>query len=130
MPTSDSPLHGSLRLAQTAPANLDQQRATRIKTAIGCKSPKLAKWKRDSGARTVLVLEDDDPWLTNRCRVADALDQAEAMTPDAPDEVFLVRTDHERTWWVICLRGPGRVDGEPMPPSEFDPKELTKLTSW
>jgi hypothetical protein len=113
-------------LSQIAPANVEQQRAARLKTASERKSPKLAKRKRDSGARTVLVLEDDDPWLTNHYRVADALAQAETMTPDAPDEVFLVRTDHEHTWWVVCLRGPGRVDGQPMP---IDPKELTKLTS-
>ena len=117
------------RLGQIAPPNLEQQRAARLKTASEGKSPKLAKWKRDSGARTVLVLEDDDPWLTNHFRVADALVPAEATTPDAPDEVFLVRTDHKLTWWVVCLRGPGRVAGDRMPSRESDPKELTKLTS-
>jgi hypothetical protein len=98
-------------------------------TASQRKSPKLAKWKRDSGARTVLVLEEDDLSLTNHLRVADALVSAEATTPDAPDEVFMVSTGMGQTWWVICLRGPGVVDGEPMPHSEFDPMELTKLTS-
>lgn len=112
-----------------APANLEQQRAARLKPASERKSPKLAKWKQDSGARTVLVLEEDDPWLTNHFRVADALGEAEATTPDAPDEAFVVSTGHEQTWWVVCLRGPGRVAGEPMPHREFDPKELTKLTS-
>ena len=68
-------------------------------------------------------------WLTNHFLVADALDKAEAMTPDAPDEVFMVSTGTDQTWWVVCLRGPRLVDGEPMPHDEFDPKELTKLTS-
>ena len=126
---SDSPLRGRFRWMPVGPANLEQQRAARLKTASERKSPKLAKWKRDSGARTVLVLEEDDLWATNHFLVADALDQAEATTPDAPDEVFLVRTDHKLTWWVVCLRGPGRVVGDRMPSRESDPKELTKLTS-
>jgi hypothetical protein len=72
---------------------------------------------------------ENDLWLTNHLLVADALDQAEATMPDTPDEVFLVSTCIEQTWWVVCLRGPGLVAGEPMPNSEFDPNELTKLTS-
>ena len=126
---SDSPLRGMFRWMPVAPANLEQQRAARLKTASERKSPKLAKWKRDSGARTVLVLEEDDLFLTNHFRVADALVPAEATTPDAPDEVFLVSTGLVKTWWVVCLRGPGLVAGEPMPHSDFDPNELTKLTS-
>jgi hypothetical protein len=128
-PASDSPLRGRFLLGPIAPADLEQQRAARLKTVSDRKSPKLAKWKRDSGARTVLVLEEDDLSLTNHFRVADALGQAEATTPDAPDEVFMVDSCIDQTWWVVCLRGPGLVAGEPMPHSEFDPKELTKLTS-
>ena len=112
---SDSPLCGRFKRMGVAPADLEQQRAARLKTASERKSPKLAKWKMDSGARTVLVLEEDDLQLTNHFRVADALVPAEATTPDAPDEVFLVSTCIEQTWWVVCLRGPGRVAGEPMP---------------
>jgi hypothetical protein len=101
----------------------------RVKTATQRKSPKLAKWKRDSGARTVLVLEEDDLSLTNDFLVADALGQAEATTPDSPDEVFMVSTGVSQMWWVVCLRGSGLVAGEPMPDGEFNPTELTKLTS-
>jgi hypothetical protein len=124
-----SALNGRFFFSAIAPANLEQQRAARLQTACERKSPKLAKWKQDSGARTVLVLEEDDLWLTNHFRVADALVPAEATTPDAPDEVFMVSTDLDQTWWVVCLRGPGLVAGDPMPHGEFDPKELTKLTS-
>jgi hypothetical protein len=126
---SDCPLRGRFFLGPIAPSDLEQQRSARLKTASERKYPKLAKWKRDSGARTVLVLEEDDLWLTNHCRVADALVPGEATTPDAPDEVFLVSAGHEQKWWVVCLRGPGLVAGEPMPHGEFDPMELTKLTS-
>jgi hypothetical protein len=126
---SDSPLCGRFKRIGVAPADLEQQRVARLKTACERKSPKLAKWKLDSGARTVLVLEEDDLFLTNHFRVADALVPAEATTPDAPDEVFMVSTCIDQTWWVVCLRGPGLVAGEPMPHSDFDPMELTKLTS-
>jgi hypothetical protein len=128
-PVSGTPLCGRFFLQPIPPANLEQQRAARLKTASERKSPKLAKWKRDSGARTILVLEDDDLWWTNHFLVADALIPAEATTPDSPDEVFLVSTGLDQTWWVVCLRGPGLVAGKPMPHSDFDPKELTKLTS-
>jgi hypothetical protein len=124
-----SPLWGRFRRIVVAPVDLEQQRAARLKTASESKFPKLAKWKQDSVARTILVLEEEDLWLTNHFLVADALGQAEVTTPDAPDEVFMVSTGHEQTWWVVCLRGPGRVDGEPMPYRESDPKKLKKLTS-
>jgi hypothetical protein len=127
-PVDDSALCGRFFLSAVAPDNLEQQRAARLQTACERKSPKLAKWKQDSGARTVLILEEDDLWSTNHFRVADALVPAEATTPDAPDEVFLVSTGLVKTWWVISLRGTGMIDGEPNPHSEFDPKELKKLT--
>lgn len=127
-PVSDSALCGRFFFSAIAPDNLEQQRAARLQTACERKSPKLAKWKQDSGARTVLILEEDDLWSTNHLRVADALVPAEATTPDAPDEVFLVSTGLVKTWWVISLRGTGMIDGEPNPHSEFDPKELKKLT--
>jgi hypothetical protein len=100
-PVSDSPLDGRFFLRPIAPANLEQQRVARLQTAYQRKSPKLAKWKQDSGARTVLVLEEDDLWLTNHFGVAEALVPAEATTPDAPDEIFLVSTGVDQTWWVV-----------------------------
>jgi hypothetical protein len=127
-PAGDA-LRGSFRVRPFAPADLERQRTARLRTACGEKYPKLARWKHDSGARTVIVLEDDDLWATNHFLVSDALAQAEATTPDAPDEAFLVSTGLERTWWVVCLRGPGVVAGEPMPHRDFNPMELTKLTS-
>ena len=128
-PMIGGPICGRFFLQPIPPPNLDQQRAVRLKTASERKSPKLAKWKRDSGARTVLVLEEDDLWWTNHLLVAEALAPAEATTPDAPDEVLMVSTGLDQIWWVVCLRGPGLVAGERMPFREFDPKKLTKLTS-
>jgi hypothetical protein len=120
---------GKLLLRPIAPDGLEKQRAARPLKACEDKLPKRAKWKQDSGARTVLVLEEDDLSLTNHFKVADALTQAEAMRTDVADEAFMVSTATAKTWWVVSLRGAGMVDEEPMPHKEFDPKELTKLTS-
>jgi hypothetical protein len=126
---SYSRLSGGFMCMTLAPADLEQQRADRLKTTCERKSPKLAKWKRDAGARTVLVLEANDMSLTSHLLVADALAPAEATMPNAPDEVFMVSTCVHQIWWVVCLRGPGLVAGDPMPHSDFDPMKLTKLTS-
>jgi hypothetical protein len=57
-PVRNTPLRGRFFLQQIAPDSLEQRRVARLQTACGRKYPKLAKWKRDSGARTVLVLEE------------------------------------------------------------------------
>jgi hypothetical protein len=101
-----------------------------LQKACEDKFPKLATWKRDEGARTVLVLEENDLSLTNHQRVADALAPAEAAMPDAADEIFLVSTHIAQTWWVTCLRRTGKTyydDGERF--HEVDPATLDPLTS-
>ena len=103
-PASDSPLRGRFFLGPIAPANLEEQRVARLQTACVRKYPKLAKWKRDSGARTVLVLEEDDLSLTNHFRVADALDRAEETTPDAPEEVYMVALTEHGGWSAFVGR--------------------------
>jgi hypothetical protein len=74
-------------------------------------------------------LEENDLSLTNHHRVADALAPAGAAMPDAADEIFLVSTHIEHTWWVTCLRRAGKTyydDGERF--HEVDPATLTALT--
>lgn len=110
-------------------SDLEKARTARLQKACEDKFPKLAAWKRD-GARTVLVLEENDLSLTNHQRVADVLGPAEAAMPDAADEVFLVSTHIARTWWVTCLRRAGKSyydDGERF--HEVDPAILGRLTS-
>ena len=90
---------------------------------------KLYKWKRNEGARSILVLEENDMSLTNHQVVADAMASAEAGRSDAPDEVFLVSTFRSNPWWVTCLRRDGTNyydDGERF--HELDPVSLTQLT--
>ena len=126
----ESPLCGRFTVKYIVSGNLEQARIARLQKACQDKYPKLARWKRDAGARTVLVLEEDDLWLTNHQLIADALFPAEAAMPNTADEVFLVSTHIADTWWVTCLRRAGKTyydDGERF--HEFDPKELTQLTS-
>ena len=51
--------------------NGEQLRKDRIREAVERKFPKLAAWKRDENARTILVLEDNDIQLTNQAIVTE-----------------------------------------------------------
>lgn len=109
-------------------ADLERARTERVRKACEDKFPKLAAWKAD-GAKTVLVLEENDIALTNHQLVADALIEAEKTFPDTADEVFLVSTAIKEMWWVTCLRRAGKTyydDQERF--HEVDPKTLVALT--
>ena len=126
----ESPLSGRFTVKYVVSGDLEQARTVRLQKACEDKFPKLATWKRDAGARTVLVLEENDLSLTNHQRVTDALFAAEATIPDTADEIFLVSTHIPHTWWVTCLRRAGKTyydDGERF--HEVDPAELIRLTS-
>jgi hypothetical protein len=125
----ESPLCGRFTVKYLVSGDLEQARAARLQKACEDKFPKLATWKRHEGARTVLVLEENDLSLTNHQRVADALAPVEAAMPDAPDEIFLVSTHIADKWWVTCLRRAGKTyyhDGERF--HEIDPAALVPLT--
>jgi len=71
-------------------SNGPQLRADRIKKSIEKKFPKLAAWKRDENAKTVLVLEDNDIHLTNPSIVAETFEPLAKARADRPDETYLV----------------------------------------
>ena len=113
-------------------ANHEAERVQRIREACQRKYPKLAQWKRDYGARTVLVLEENDIQLTNQQVVADALLEVERTISDRPDEVYLVSTAIEATWWTFALRI-GERDYYALSQAfecteEIDPAALINLT--
>lgn len=110
-------------------ADLEKARRARLARVCDGKFGKLAKWKRDEGARSVLVMEENDLSSTNHQLVAEAMARAEAGRPDAPDEIFLVSSILPSPWWVTCLRRQGKNyydDGERF--HEVDPVSLTQLT--
>ncbi len=124
----ESPLCGQFMMKYFVSRDLEKARTARLQKACEDKFPKLATWKQD-GARTVLVLEENDLSLTNHQVVADALVPAEATMSDAADEIFLVSTSFAEKWWVTCLRRAGKTyydDGERF--HEIDPTALAALT--
>jgi hypothetical protein len=125
----ESPLCGGFMLKPFVLGDLEHARTARLEKACEDKFPKLAMWKREDGAKTVLVLEENDLSLTNHQVVADALVPAEAAMSDAADEIFLVSTAIPNKWWVTCLRRAGRTyydDGERF--HEVEPATLVALT--
>jgi hypothetical protein len=124
-----SPLSGRFWLRPVVKGDVESARRERLKRTCDVKFGKLAKWRQDEGARSVLVLEENDLSLTNPECVAQALASVEIGRPDAPDEIFLVSTSLPDLWWVTCLRREGKTyydDGERF--HEFDPTTLMQLT--
>ena len=103
-----SPLQG-LRCVRVAAGNaqLEAQRAERLRKALSDKCPKLKRC-RDRGARSVLVLQSDDVALTNSGGVFDALVHASAGRADLPDEIYLVETDFSS--WAVFPMNPATLE--------------------
>jgi hypothetical protein len=93
------------------------------------KLPKLAKWK-ETGARSVLILENSDMALSNHVVILEAAEKAFIGRADLPDEVWLVDTTIDNEWTAICLMR----DGVSFPDEEaavryyeYDPATLNKV---
>jgi hypothetical protein len=114
--------------------NLEKQRSDRIQAAIDKKFPKLASWKTNENARTVLVLEENDIQLTNPALVADAFLPLAKERSDTPDETYLVASFPNENWWMWPILVDGRsyydfAESDETSYWEFDPKVLLQLTS-
>jgi hypothetical protein len=79
--------------------DVEPERLARIEAAYDKKLGKLLKWKA-RGARTVLILEEDDIQLTNHFRVGDALIAIEATRTERPDEVYHLSTGVS-VWFAV-----------------------------
>jgi hypothetical protein len=82
--------------------DIEAGRLQRIRTAYNRKREKLLPWQK-SGARAILILEEDDIFLTNHFNVADALLQIEGSSANRPDEVYLFSV-FTSMWVVARLR--------------------------
>ena len=123
-----SPLSGRFWRSAVVTGNVETARQARLERACDDKFSKLARWRHE-GARTVLVMEENDLSLTNHELVAKAMAHAESGRSDVPDEIFLVSTIRPNPWWVTCLRRKGKTyydDGERF--HELDSALLIKLT--
>jgi hypothetical protein len=95
-------------IVQKINEDLEAARRARILRACEKKYPKLAIWQ-SLGARTVLVLEDNDIQTTGDHLVADALLAAEkTVSCNRPDEVYLVTTFSD-PWYGHVIRMDGKT---------------------
>jgi hypothetical protein len=107
----------SLRIGRLVNAELEEQRRERIAAALQKKGPKLLAEGR-VGARTVLVLENDDVALSNPVDVGAALHAQLAASDLAVDDVYLVDTDRAVEWLIWRMKQgprswPGRFESPP-----------------
>lgn len=101
------------RLFKPAAERFDESVATlaplclsiRIRRACDKKFPKLAEWKRSDGARTILLLEDNDLQLTNQSVVGDKYMPIARGRNDTPDEAYLISTCASRYGWPLLIDG-------------------------
>ena len=112
-------------------SDVENRRLERVTLALKKKMPKLAIWKEDAGARTVLVLEENDIQLTNCHVVTDAVLKAEQTLGRAADEIYLVTTSFT-PWQVHFLRVGDRSYFDLSDPDERSwdahPAQLSSLT--
>jgi hypothetical protein len=98
------PLPGHFQIRHGFYNDLEEAREDRVREAYARKVPKLEVWRRDKGARTILILEENDLQLTNPQRVFDALVRVENAIADKPDEVHLVSTMIANPWYIHAMR--------------------------
>jgi hypothetical protein len=98
-----------LQIKHIAP-DMRKERPERIQRACDAKFPKLAEWK-GRGARTILVLEDNDIQLTNPATVAETFVPIAQGRKDRPDETYMVASCME-PWqlWPILVDGKSYFD--------------------
>lgn len=82
--------------------DVESGRFQRLENAYQKKIKKLQPWKAD-GAKAILILEEDDIFLTNHFNVADALAKVEASRAGRPDEVYLLSV-FSSMWLIARLR--------------------------
>jgi len=96
---------GSLDLVRSSPISLEQRSSRELQRALRKKLPKLHSCKCE-GARTVLVLENDDSPLRDANLVGMALvELRENLSSHLsfPDEIYFVKTRSE-PWWVWTMK--------------------------
>jgi hypothetical protein len=131
---SDNAGHpGRVRINYLVPDDLEEQRVARLQRGYMSHIQKLAGWKKDQAAHTVLILEENDVNVTNEYAIVDALRQIELDAINRPDEVWLVSTAVNAIWFVHWLRIENRycedfsVWGNSL--SEIDPDSIINLTN-
>jgi hypothetical protein len=100
-----------------------------MRAALDKKGPKLEAENR-AGATAVLILENDDPALSNHIAIASALHNELVSKAFKIDDVYLVETLNSERWSIWRLKQgemqwPGRYENPPT--WEFAPQELKNI---
>jgi hypothetical protein len=95
---------------------------------------KLAVWKKEIGARTVLILENTDLFLTNEEIIAQAYLRIVSNVSNRPDEAFLFDTALNSRWylWPLQIGQQTFFDiycDTKQPLGKFAPTELISATN-
>jgi hypothetical protein len=113
----------------------EAQRQRRIERACNAsRFDKLAIWKEQASARTILILENPDIFITDPAAVADAYLAIAASRSNKPDEVYLFDTSHSSDWllWPLQIGQQTYFDinGDMSPLlGTFSPLDLVSATS-
>ncbi len=112
--------------------NGEQLRQDRIRASVEKTFPKLAAWKRDHNARTILVLEDNDIQLTNQAIVTETFLPLATARQDRPDETYVVASCMD-PWhaWPVLIDGMSYFDFAQAGDAQgwaIDPAKLSGLT--
>ncbi|MBI3714853.1 MAG: hypothetical protein HY255_02535, partial [Betaproteobacteria bacterium] len=99
-------LLGNLRIARSAPPNIDDLRLDEIGKTLAKKLPKLKIWS-EQGVQTVLVLETEDIALANHGKTLDGLKHHLPLQGHFPDYIFFVYAIGSQ-WIVQTLAVNGR----------------------
>ena len=109
---------------------LEKLRAKRLKRAYSDKCPKLERAKAE-GARTVLVLENEDIALASFDLIGDLIPMLLAERKTAPDEIYLVET-HTNPWLAWPMKHGAQhwlsAGLSEWKPTRFDNAELNDLS--
>jgi len=96
--------NGQFKIARFSPEDLDNQRTEVIYQALASRGAKVAKY-RNSGFRTILILESDDIALANDSDIGEAFVNAinKCGSTPLPDETYLAQTETE-PYDFYCLK--------------------------
>jgi hypothetical protein len=95
-------LPGHLSVTHLVERN-EANRVSRIRRAYDGKCPKLVSWQL-TGARTVLIFEENDQQVTNHFLVAEAVKEVERTAIQKPDEIYLISSAIDAFWSLWVLR--------------------------
>jgi hypothetical protein len=130
MPAIGPPGH-LVVVALVSNQDLPHERRARLERPCAKKFRNLAIWKRDHGARTILVLEDIDFQLTNPVLVGHAMRDIVSGSTETPDAIYYVFTAPTDAWWVspILVDNKFALDDRGLAYDwETDPTTLVALT--